>query len=75
MLLEAKLSGKGKKTGVDLGLTKLAALSDTSYVQYPKFLKQAENKLKQQQRSLSQKAKKKGFCQLSRAAESACQDP
>jgi len=57
MLLDPKLSDKGKKSGVDLGLTKQVALSDNSYVQYPKFLKQAEDQLKQQQRSLCKKEK------------------
>ena len=56
--LSPTLTDNGTKSGVDLGLKKHVAMSDDSYVQYPNFLKQSEDKLKHQQRSLS--GKKKG---------------
>src|SRR5208283_1035066 len=45
------LADNGKRSGIDLGLKKHLALSDDSYVEYPKFLRQSERKLKREQRS------------------------
>src|SRR5271169_4626556 len=55
--LEPILSDNGNVTGVDVGLKKHVAMSDDSYVEYPKFLRQSEAKLKKQQRCLSKKRK------------------
>ena len=55
--LEPSLSDNGRVTGVDVGLKKQVAMSDDSYVEYPKFLRQSEAKLKKQQRCLSKKRK------------------
>src|SRR5208283_3746067 len=55
--LEPSLSDNGNVTGVDVGFKKQVAMSDDSYVEYPKFLRQSEAKLKKQQRSLSKKRK------------------
>src|SRR5208283_1118991 len=55
--LEPTLSDNGNVTGVDVGLKKHVAMSDDSYVKYPKFLRQSEAKLKKQQRCLSKKRK------------------
>src|SRR5208283_4161334 len=55
--LEPILSDNGNVTGVDVGLKKHVAMSDDSYVEYPKFLRQSEAKLKKQQRRLSKKRK------------------
>ncbi len=55
--LEPTLADNGKQSGVDLGLKKHVALSDNSYVAYPKFLKQSAAKLKHQQRDLSKMKK------------------
>src|SRR5271169_6338232 len=57
VLLEPTLSDNGNVTGVDVGLKKQVAMSDDSYVEYPKFLRQSEAKLKKQQRRLSKKRK------------------
>src|SRR5208283_4186361 len=55
--LEPILSDNGNVTGVAVALKKQVAMSDDSYVEYPKFLRQSEAKLKKQQRSLSKKRK------------------
>src|SRR5208283_1808991 len=55
--LEPTLSDNGNVTGVDVGFKKHVAMSDDSYVEYPKFLRQSEVKLKKQQRNLSKKRK------------------
>ena len=55
--MEPTMADNGKKSGVDLGLRKHVALSDDSYVEYPKFLKQSADKLKHQQRDLSKMKK------------------
>src|SRR5271169_6178782 len=55
--LDPTLSDNGNVTGVDVGLKKHVAMSDDSYVEYPKFLRQSEDKLKKEQRSLSKKRK------------------
>jgi len=57
MPLKASLADNGKKTGADVGLKKHVATSDGSYGEYPKFLRQSEDKLKKHQRSLSKKKK------------------
>ena len=44
-------------TGIDLGLTHFAVLSDGRKVASPRFLRRAEKKLRQAQRSLSRKQK------------------
>lgn len=45
------------ETGIDLGLTHFAIVSDGSKVESPKFLRRAEKKLKKLQQSLSRKQK------------------
>ena len=55
--LEPTLSDNGNVTGVDVGFKKHVAMSDDSYVEYPKFLRQSEAKLKKEQRRLSKKRK------------------
>ena len=47
----------GKTVGIDLGLKNLAALSDGTVVENPKYLNKALNKLEKEQRSLSRKKK------------------
>ncbi|MGA4844751.1 RNA-guided endonuclease InsQ/TnpB family protein [Streptomyces sp. G5(2025)] len=44
-------------TGIDLGLTHFAILSDGTKIDSPRFLRRAEKRLKKAQRSLSRKAK------------------
>ncbi|MBO1419513.1 RNA-guided endonuclease TnpB family protein [Streptomyces sp. FH025] len=44
------------ETGIDLGLTHFAVLSDGRKVDSPKFLRRAEKKLKRMQKALSRKA-------------------
>jgi len=51
------LSQKGNRTGVDVGLIKEIAISDGSYTEHPKFLRQSEHNLKKKQQSLSKKQK------------------
>ncbi|MFI1159949.1 RNA-guided endonuclease InsQ/TnpB family protein [Streptomyces sioyaensis] len=43
--------------GIDLGLTRFAALADGSHIASPKYLRRAEKKLKKRQRELSRKKK------------------
>ncbi|MEU1229786.1 RNA-guided endonuclease TnpB family protein [Streptomyces sp. NPDC005828] len=45
------------ETGIDLGLTHFAVLSDDKKIAAPKFLRRAERKLKRLQKDLSRKAK------------------
>ena len=45
------------ETGMDVGLTVLGTLSNGEKIENPKYLKQAENKLKKLQRSVSKKKK------------------
>jgi putative transposase len=47
----------GKSVGVDVGIEKFAALSDSSIIENPKYLLQSEAKLKHEQRCLSRKKK------------------
>ncbi len=51
------LPAAGPVTGVDLGLTHFAVLSDGRKITAPQFLRRAETKLKRAQRSLSRKQK------------------
>ncbi|WP_254552779.1 transposase [Kitasatospora sp. MMS16-BH015] len=44
-------------TGIDLGLTHFAILSDGTKIDSPRFLRRAEKRLKKKQKSLSRKAK------------------
>jgi len=57
MPLKPTFSDNGTKTGVDVGLKKQVATSDGSYRDHPQFLRQSEDKLKKDQRSLSKKRK------------------
>lgn len=45
------------ETGIDLGLSAFAVLSDGSKIDSPRFLRRAEKKLRRLQRELSRKAK------------------
>jgi putative transposase len=47
--------GAGPVTGIDLGLTHFAVLSDGRKIASPRFLRRAESKLRRAQRSLSRK--------------------
>jgi putative transposase len=47
----------GSMTGIDLGLKHFVVLSDGRKIASPRFLRQAENKLRRAQRSLSRKQK------------------
>ena len=49
------LPGAGPVTGIDLGLTHFAVLSDGTKIASPRFLRRAEKKLRRAQRSLSRK--------------------
>jgi putative transposase len=49
------LPGAGAVTGIDLGLTHFAVLSDGRKIASPRFLRRAEKKLRRAQRSLSRK--------------------
>jgi putative transposase len=51
------LPGTGPVTGIDLGLTHFAVLSDGRKIASPQFLRRAQKKLKRAQRSLSRKEK------------------
>jgi len=51
------LPGTGPVTGIDLGLTHFAVLSDGRKIASPQFLRRAEKKLRPAQRSLSRKQK------------------
>ena len=51
------LPGTGPVTGIDLGLTHFAVLSDGRKIASPQFLRRAEKKLRRAQRSLSRKQK------------------
>ena len=54
--IEATVQPNGKPpVGVDLGLTHFATLSTGEKVEHPKYLRQAERRLKKLQRSLSRK--------------------
>jgi putative transposase len=60
------------ETGIDLGLTHFAVLSDGTKVEAPKFLRRAEKKLKKLQQSLARKKKgsnnrKKAVAKVARA--------
>ena len=57
----------GSPVGVDLGLLSLIATSDGEKVEHPKFLRNAEKRLKRLQRSLSRR--KKGSNNRSRARQ------
>jgi putative transposase len=46
-----------RETGIDVGLTSLAVLSDGTVVGNPRFLRKAERRLKKAQRALSRKQK------------------
>ena len=48
---------KGGAVGVDLGVKRLATLSDGTVVENPRYLKKSERKLKKAQRALSRKTK------------------
>ena len=48
---------KGGAVGVDLGVKRLATLSDGTVVENPRYLRKAERKLKQAQQTLSRKTK------------------
>ena len=48
---------KGGSVGVDLGVKRLATLSDGTVVENPRYLRKAERKLKQAQQTLSRKTK------------------
>ncbi|KND32582.1 transposase, partial [Streptomyces acidiscabies] len=51
------LPGVGTDTGIDLGLSAFAVLSDGTKIAGPRFLRRAEKKLRRLQRELSRKAK------------------
>ncbi|WP_317440673.1 transposase [Streptomyces collinus] len=51
------LSGTDTETGIDLGLSAFAVLSDGRRIAAPRFLRRAEKKLKRLQRDLSRKTK------------------
>jgi putative transposase len=51
------LPGTGPVTGIDLGLTHFAVLSDGRKIASPRFLRRAEKKLRRAQRTLSRKQK------------------
>ena len=51
------LPGLQTDTGIDLGLSAFAVLSDDSKIDSPRFLRRAEKKLKRLQRELSRKVK------------------
>jgi putative transposase len=51
------LPGTGPVTGIDLGLTHFAVLSDGRKIASPQFLRRAQKKLRRAQRSLSRKEK------------------
>lgn len=53
----AALPRTGPMTGIDLGLTHFAILSDGRKISSPQFLRRAEKRLRQAQRSLSRKEK------------------
>ena len=55
--LSPVLKDNGKQTGVDVGLINHVATSDEHYRKHPKYLRQSEQLLKKQQRSLSKKKK------------------
>ena len=52
-----KCAPKGGAVGVDLGVKRLATLSDGTVVENPRYLRKAERKLKQAQQTLSRKTK------------------
>jgi len=55
----------GEGVGVDVGLENLLALSDGALVDNPRWLKEAEERLKEKQRALSKKTKgSKRWCRL-----------
>ena len=54
---EDPLPDAGTETGIDLGLTHFAVLSDGRKVSNPRFLRRAERKLRKAQQALSRKAK------------------
>ncbi|MFE5947505.1 RNA-guided endonuclease InsQ/TnpB family protein [Streptomyces sp. NPDC056480] len=51
------LPGLDTETGIDLGLSAFAVLSDGTKISAPRFLRRAEKKLKRLQKDLSRKAK------------------
>jgi transposase len=51
------LPPSGTETGIDLGLTHFAVLSDGCKVANPRFLRRAERRLRTAQQALSRKAK------------------
>ncbi|MBV9205818.1 MAG: transposase [Actinobacteria bacterium] len=51
------LPSAGTETGIDLGLTHFAVLSDGRKITSPKFLRRAERKLRTAQKALARKAK------------------
>ena len=50
--------GNDRAVGVDLGITNAIALSDGTLIEGPKFLRKAEEKIKELQRTLSRKKKR-----------------
>ena len=52
-----KCAPKGGAVGVDLGVKRLATLSDGTVVENPRYLKKSERKLKKAQRALGRKTK------------------
>ena len=54
---DGPLPGAGIETGIDLGLTHFAVLSDGRKVANPRFLRRAERRLRTAQKALSRKAK------------------
>ncbi|MGW6353651.1 RNA-guided endonuclease InsQ/TnpB family protein [Streptomyces sp. NPDC055092] len=53
----ARRAATDQATGIDLGLTHFAVLSDGTKIDSPRFLRRAEKKLKKAQRELSRKQK------------------
>ncbi|WP_129311260.1 RNA-guided endonuclease TnpB family protein [Streptomyces sp. L2] len=53
----ARMPATDRTTGIDLGLTHFAVLSDGTKIDSPRFLRRAEKKLKKAQRELSRKQK------------------
>ncbi|MBU4075732.1 MAG: transposase, partial [Euryarchaeota archaeon] len=61
IILHRKIEGKIKtRTGIDVGLIDLITLSNGEQIKPPKFLRESEDKLKQEQKRLSRKKKGSG---------------
>jgi putative transposase len=54
---QARMPATDRTIGIDLGLTHFAVLSDGTKIDFPRFLRRAEKKLKKTQRELSRKQK------------------